>query len=124
MYWYVAHLLFSVRLKERTQDFYPLWENIYLLEACDDEEANRKAREIAIRYEKLDDGFTCDGFPAELKFEGIRRLRLCDVSGKPPIDGTELTYLNMEVANQDDIRRMIIGEPTRLIYENYKPEKK
>ena len=41
--WYSAHVILYVKFKHGIQGYYPVWENIHLIEATSREEALKKA---------------------------------------------------------------------------------
>src|SRR5438067_1848436 len=111
MNWYAAHLILYVRLKKRRQRRYPVWENIVLIRAATDDEAMAKAEQRGHEGEGDCDGsFTWEGDPAEWVFAGVRKLMLCDEAEARPRDGTELTYLELEVASKDALKKLVEGE--------------
>lgn len=117
MSWYAAHAVMYVRFKDDQQESYPFWENILLIEANSDEEALAKATQRAKEDEGDSRGtFTWLGRPAQWCFAGIRKLTSCEDSDNKPGDGTEITYLEMEVSDEDDFSRFINGEPVVVRY--------
>lgn len=117
MSWYTAHAIMYVRFKEGPQDSYPFWENIILIEADSDDEAMSKATKRAQEDEGDSQGtFTWSGRPAQWHFAGIRKLIACEDPDTAPGDGTEITYLEMEVSDKASFSKLINGEPVEVRY--------
>ncbi len=117
MSWYAAHAVMLVKFKDEHQDKYPFWENVILVEAQSDEEAFVKAAARA----RLDEGdsrgtFTWEGRPACWHFAGIRKLVACEEPNDKPNDGTEVTYLEMEIDDHDSFTKFMNGEPVLVRY--------
>lgn len=117
MSWYAAHAILYVKLKSGRQETVPFWENIYLIGADTEEEAMVKAIERA----REDEGdsrstFTWAGRPAAWCFAGIRKLVECESPDSQPGNGTEITYLEMEVDSEDALTRLMNGEPVEVWY--------
>ncbi len=118
---YAAHLILAVRFRDGVRDRFPCFENVVLVSAADDEEALRAAR----RYGEDEaarggDDFTWDGRPAYWEFVGVRKLIECRTPGGADDrvgPGTELTYSQLAVASEEDLRRLADGEPVPLTYE-------
>lgn len=124
MTWYAAQLLFYVRWKHKRQTRYPVWENIVLIGAKSEQEAFTKAEKRAHEDPCMDpdDSFTWEGAPAEWVFAGIRKLTLCVDERRRPTDGTEVTYLELEVGSRADLDKLIAGEPVSVRIEDGFPE--
>lgn len=117
MSWYAAHAIMVVKFKEGVQDSYPFWENILLVEAQSDEEAIVKATNRAKENEGDSQGsFTWGGRPAVWQFAGIRKLINCEDSDNQPTDGIEISYLEMELPDEETFSRFLNGEPVTVLY--------
>jgi hypothetical protein len=115
MTWYAAHLIMRVKFKDRDRTPISIWENIVLVQADSDEEAFRKASQRGQEGEGDSDGtFRWDGHPAEWVFAGVRKLTLCEDKNRRPGDGTEVSYLEMEVSSEDRLRKLVAGAPTSV----------
>jgi hypothetical protein len=126
MSWYAAHVIMAVRLIGQRQTRYPVWENIVLIEAGSEAEAFAKAEHIG-RGEEGDDGgtFRWGGQPATWVFRGIRKLTECVSAADRPGDGTEVSYVEMELDSQEAVDLLAAGEPVAVSYnERYRPLKK
>lgn len=116
--WYAAHIVMSVRFKDGAQDTYPLWENIVLLEAASDEEAERKAELKGREGEGDSDGSSrWADRPATWVFAGVRKVIACEDSRDRPGDGIEITYSEMVVDDEDSLAKLVGGEPVTVRYE-------
>lgn len=117
MSWYAAHAIMYVKFKDRQQDKYPMWENILLIEAQSDQDAMTKAIARAKEDEGDSEGtFTWEGRPATWCLGGIRKLVTCEFHATEPADGTEVTYLELEVSSQQDFVRFLNGETVMIKY--------
>jgi hypothetical protein len=120
--WYAAHLVLYVKLKQRRQTRFPAWENIVLIRARSEDEAFAKA-EARDRQDALpDDSFTWNGEQAEWVFAGVRKLTLCDDPEQRPGDGTEVSYLELELESKEALKRFVEGEPVSVRIEDGFPE--
>jgi hypothetical protein len=118
--WYTAHLVMYVKRKRRAGGRVPVWENIVLVRARSEEEAFEKARRKGKEAEGDDDGtFRWGGQPAEWVFAGIRKLTLCDDAEKRPGDGTEISYIEMEVASEQAVTRLVEGDAVVTIRDRF-----
>lgn len=108
--WYAAHLIMYVRYKHGKQTVFPVWENIVLIRAASEDEAFAKAEERAQLDVGDDDGsFRWDGNPAEWIFAGVRKLTTCVNPERRPGDGTEVTYIEMELPSLAAVRKLAAG---------------
>jgi len=116
--WYAANIIMYVKFKEGLQDKYPIWENIVLIEAKSEDEAYTKACKIGSQSEGDSQGtLLWDERPATWSLGGIRKIIKCDNSEERPSDGTEITYSQMEVYNEDDFIKLVKGEAVNIYYE-------
>jgi hypothetical protein len=112
MSWFAAHIIMGVKLKEGPQARIPVWENIVLIKAPSEEVALAKAQQRGRAEEGDDDGtFHWGGRPARWVFAGIRKLTLCQDDHRRPDDGTEVSFVEMEVASEDGLAKLVAGEP-------------
>ncbi len=115
MKWYAAHLVMYVKFRKDLQSDYPIWENIVLLKAKNEDDAFQKASERGLSDEGDDDAtFRWNSKPASWVFGGIRKLTLCEDSTARPNDGTEVTFLEMHASTKCDLERFISGEPVSM----------
>ena len=117
---YAAHIIMAVRYREPPQDAIPFYENVVLIDAGSDDEAWDKAEELG-REDATDDdpSFTWGDRPARWEFVGVRKLITCQPRGLDDAigPGTELTYSQMSVQNEDDLKKLVEGEPVQVNYE-------
>jgi hypothetical protein len=115
MNWFAAHLVLYVRFKKQPQSRFPVWENIVLFRAASEDEAFARAEHYGHAEEGDDDGsFHWDGEPACWVFVGVRKLTACVDPTSQPGDGTELTYLEMELDSREAVERLVNGEPVSV----------
>src|SRR5947209_17169270 len=111
MSWYAAHVVLYVKYKKGPQSKFPVWENVFLIEAATDEEAFAKAEARAREDEGDCDGsFRWGGRPATWVFAGIRKLVSCDDPDERPGHGSEVTYTEMQLDSEEAVRKMAAGE--------------
>ena len=138
MSWYAAHIISYVKFKDGIQDRFPLWENVVLIEAESEERALEEAAKIGQSdYDDTDDpddngDFTWNERPAYWVFAGIRKLIICNPVASVSVDmnitrddpdyrpghGTEVTYSTLEVGTQEELDRLVNGEPVTVLYED------
>src|SRR5262249_22828981 len=76
--WYATHAVLYVEWKDGIQPYVPVWENIYLVEAADGEDAERQANRLGEQDQGDDDGtFSWDGRAAKWVFAGVRKVIEC-----------------------------------------------
>lgn len=99
--------------------WYLIWENVFLIDAIDADQALAKAKACARQEEGDDEGsLTVNERPATLVFGGIRKVvSVCHVKPSDELgNGDEITYSEFEVADQDALQRFIRGEDTAVCY--------
>jgi hypothetical protein len=116
---YAAHAILYFRFKDTMQDYFPVWENVYLIDAGDGEDPEPKAIQRAKEDEGDSSGtMTYDGHPAELVFVGMRKI--ISVSHRNEegrlVAGDELTYSKFVVSERSDLERLARGEPATVEY--------
>ena len=114
MAWYAAHIVLYFRHKKRRQKRFVVWENIVLINAKSEEEAFAKAEERGRQDAGADDSLRLNDEPAELIFAGVRKLVLCPDEDRRPKDGTEVSYIEMEVQSEEAIHKLVAGEPVSV----------
>jgi hypothetical protein len=115
MTWYAAHLVMVVEYKHGRQTRFPVWENIVLVRAASVDEAFAKAEKRGQEDAgDDDDSFHWEGRPARWVFAGVRKLTTCEDPGQRPGDGTEVTYLEMELPSREMLEKYIAGEPVSV----------
>jgi hypothetical protein len=114
--WYAAHLLMYVKRKNKSRGRIPVWENIVLFKAESEEAAIAKALERGKQDEGDDGGtFRWAGEPATWVFAGIRKLTLCEDSEKRPLDGTEISYTEMEIDSEESLADLVAGKSKEVL---------
>lgn len=107
------------KLKSGVQDRFTIWENVYLIEAEDSEEAWAKAEDWAKREEGDSDGsLLVDDQPATQIFAGIRKMITVshwEEEGKLT-HGDEITYSEFQVTEEASIRQLVDGEEVTVEY--------
>jgi len=118
MAWYAASAILCVKFKDGVQDCYPVWENVYLIEAETDGEAFRLAEERAREAEGDSSGsFRWDGRPATWVFAGLRKLLTVSHEAPPALgSGDELTFSEFELADQRALERLVAGGEVGVTY--------
>ncbi len=108
-----------VQFKDGVQNHYPVWENILLIEAPDDDAAN----ELAVVRAKEDEGgsdsgFTWDDRPATWVYAGLRKLiKVAHRSVSEEIGpGDELSYSEFDLPNREALDRLVAGDEVDLRY--------
>jgi hypothetical protein len=117
---YAAHLIMAVKFDDAPQDRYPVYENVVLVEAETDERALEVATEIGRREEQEGSPFRWDGRPARWSFAGVRKLIECQTPGSDDEElrpGTEVTYSQLVLGSEEDLRKLVDGEPVNVLYE-------
>jgi hypothetical protein len=119
MNWYCAHIVMFVELKAAPQKRFPVWENVILFEARNEEDAFEQAERHG-RAEAGDDGGTFEWgeSPARWVFAGVRKLTECDTPSPGFASGTELTYTEFEVGSRDDVKRLASGKPVKALFHD------
>jgi len=126
--WFAAHVVMYVKYKNtETQSDYPVYENIYLIEAESVDIAYEKAHKIGKKNEGDSAGtFMWGEEPAQWIFGGIRKLIECQNSpeqliaepngNNKPLDGSEITYSQFIVKNRENLEKLINGQDVKLLY--------
>jgi hypothetical protein len=114
MTWYAAHIIMQVQFKEAKQYKFPVWENVFLIEASSDDDALRKAEEIGESLEGDSHGtFLWEDIPSKWVFRGVKKLNVlsnpADIENKPG-DGCEVTYTTLEFSCENDMKKFVNGE--------------
>lgn len=123
MTWYGASVVTVIKVQQGKQDTFPVFEDVFLVEADNRESAFKKAEGYGLELENLDDNLEFKGIPAKRKFLGIRKLRsICnppaanDLDNSPPENGTEITHSFFEIDNEADLKRFAEGKRVLVSY--------
>jgi hypothetical protein len=112
-----------VKFREGEQAAFPVWENLYLVQAGSEDEAFAKAEKLGLAAEGDDDGsFRWGDRPARWVFGGVRKLTLCQDSHRRPGDGTELSYIQMSVRSERALHKLIDSDRVGVEYREEFPE--
>lgn len=122
MTWFAASIIVTTRPIDDSSGPIFVHENIVLFEGKDSDGAYAKATEYANAAIVADDTLTLDDKPAVESFAGIRKLisisnpHPLDQDKDPPTTGTEITYSCFEVANDQDLAKLVQGEDVVIRY--------
>lgn len=129
--WYAAHVITSIRTKNKKRKWINLYETIFLVKGRTGAEAWKKAEKLgkqeAMGYSA--GGTLDDGTPAKIKYEGIRKLMRVmntyehdpEINRQRPNDGTDLTHSQFGVRNQDELKKLVRGKQVTVEYYEQKP---
>ncbi|GAB2876451.1 hypothetical protein GCM10027277_52330 [Pseudoduganella ginsengisoli] len=116
MEWFAAHIVLRVVFKTQNQSTFPAWENVYLIEAPDEDIALSKAESIGLSLERDGDcSFEWNGQPARWSFCGVRKLISLVSATDPenkPTDGCEVTYASFEFESEKAVEDFVNCEET------------
>jgi hypothetical protein len=120
--WFAAHVIMYFKFKDGQQDSYPVWENVFLVEAPNAEEGHQKAERLGQADEGDSGGsLTCGGRPCTLTYAGIRKLVTVqggvDNPGDLPADGAEVTYSQLVLKDAKALAWLVGGKPVTVRYE-------
>lgn len=119
MPWFAAHAIVYFKLKSGSQDRFTVWENVYLIEAQNKDEAWEKAETWARQQESYDDdSLKQDGQSATSVFAGIRKLMTVfhwEEEGRLR-NGDEITFSEFQVPDEESIRELVKGEEVSVEY--------
>jgi hypothetical protein len=122
MTWFAAHLILYIKFKQGSQEHFPVWENVVLIKAESEEEAFAKAEQRGREEEGDDDGTLRWGErPATWVFAGVRKLTACQDAEKRPGDGSEITYLELDVDSLAAVEQLAAGQPVAVRYQDRFP---
>jgi Domain of unknown function (DUF4288) len=114
MKWYAAHIILYFKLRGRKQSSFRVWENIVLIRAKDADEANAKAEKYGRQEAEDDESLTWGGHRAKTIFAGVRKVTLCVEPEERPTDGTEITYIEMDLKSEQAIQKLVGMQPVSV----------
>jgi hypothetical protein len=122
MAWFSATLISVIRLRSGEQDSYPVWEDICLIEAPNDDEAFRLAEELGKSRDSDDSTLTLNGEPAKMSFLGVRKVArvinsLDAPEDAPPLHGSEIAFSKYNISTSSDLEKLVLGESVPVVYE-------
>jgi Domain of unknown function (DUF4288) len=122
--WYAAHIIVSHRpINPDDEGDISLYENVVLISAKDDDEANFKAQQYGENSIVQDDTLTTmEGVHLETAFVGVRKI--IEIQNPPslnsaetvPVDGTEITYSKFAVKDEEALAKLVNGEEVLIDY--------
>jgi hypothetical protein len=123
MPWYAAHAIVSYRTIKPSKGEIHVYENVILISAKDDDEANSKAQQYGEAYIVKDETLTTmEGEPVEESFVGIRKIIEirnpfslspdCD----KPVDRVEITYSSFKVKDEQALADLVNGDEVLISY--------
>jgi hypothetical protein len=117
MAWFAAHLICYFKYREGKQDVFPVWENVYLVEAEDSDSAWEKAEKLAEEMETDSETLELNDKPAQYVYAGIRKL-ISVFHWEEGIlkHGDEITYSEFNVFDEKDIQKLVDGEEVKIEY--------
>lgn len=119
MAWFAAHAIMYFKLKSGVQDRFTIWENVYLIEAENSDEAWKKAAAWAKQEEgDSGDSLMVDEQPATLVFAGIRKMITVshwEEEGQLR-HRDEITYSEFQVSDEKSIRQLVDGKEVSVEY--------
>lgn len=119
---YCAHAIFYFKLTEANQDSFLVHENVYLIDAADEDQALISAIQLAKeREDRSEDGhLELNEEKAAYVFGGIRKL--IEVETAPHaantagLAGLELTYSEFEVDTIEQVQALADGDMVETLY--------
>ena len=120
MGWFSVSLLVAYKPKVEDPDGILVEEQVYLIEASDDNHARQLAADIGREIASVEDCLEIGGQPAKREYVGIRRIVTTqnlygDADGLPR-HGCELTYCQFLVASDDDLKRLATEGDVKVTY--------
>jgi hypothetical protein len=120
MPWFAVHAIMHHELTDGgPQESYLVYENVYLIEGADRKHAQEQAKVIAKEDETDCSGtLTINERPGRLVFSGIRKVVsvLHAPGSKNVASGDEVTYSEYEVADREQLQRLVEGEEVSILY--------
>lgn len=119
---FCAHAIFYFKLLDQKQDSFLLHENVYFIEAEDENSASEVAFEIGKQNEDLsEDGhLQINEKGAAYIFAGLRKIIEVELTPHQVVVhgllGLELTYSEFEVDSLEQVRALVRGEMVEILY--------
>jgi Domain of unknown function (DUF4288) len=124
MTWYAASIIIAFRTEQKDRSPILVHENVILIEAPNEDEAMKKAKTAGENQVQSDasEDLRVGNRPAHIDFIGVRKL--ITVSNPSPlsqdkdrpVDGTEVTYSQFELPDEDALMRLSNGDDVTLRY--------
>lgn len=123
MTWFTASVIVAIKPLAESAGPIQVYENNYLIEATDFEEARKKADVIGKSEVSVqDDELTLDGAPAKWVYIGVRKIMTVsnptplDLDKDKPLSGTELNYSVYQVADDETLEKLANGGAVTVQY--------
>ena len=120
MAWFVAHAIFLIEPKNGKGQDLTVWENSYLVEAGDFDEAKLKAEKHGAEVEKANDDLKVGDTKAGYTFLGIRKVIARSGSAQEEsddlIDTEEISYSEYRVSSKEDALALVKGGEVSVVY--------
>jgi len=113
--WYAAHLINYFDFLDEPKCNFLAWEDIVLVEANSDDEAEKKAWELGEDRIVNDDNTRIDGRMVVQKFLGVRKIIECS----PSFDletGTEISFSQFRIRDIESAKKLAEGQEVDLKY--------
>ena len=125
MSWFAAHEIEYFKVIKGKQDFFRVWENVYLIEAENSDEAWEKAERLSKEHQVDYKTSGINGQPAKSVVAGIRKIvEVSHWEEKGVLrHADEITYNEFNVSDERDVQKMMNGEPVKVEFLNLYSEK-
>jgi hypothetical protein len=109
---WAVHVAMVWRYKNRRQRYFPVWEDVYIVDASDSLTAVDMALGMAREYEASSrvDHSTLRGQEATEVVAGVRKVNRC-------FEDAEATHSKFLVDGRENLERFVAGQPVRLLLE-------
>ncbi len=116
MPWFSVHAIIAFKKDDSTSPEVYGYENIYLIEAETHEAAEIKAMPTLIEEANVSDDSRVDNVPVKLCHVAIRKtISIFNTDNgdndKPPSDGSEFTYFDLEFPDERNFFAYLSNEP-------------
>ncbi len=118
MAWFAVHQIEYFKYRQGKQDVFPVYENIYLFEAENSDEAREKAENFFKEVNFDDKTLTLEDKPAKSINAGIRKIVEITHWDEEGIlkSKDEITWNEFNVFDEKDIEKILKGEYVNVEY--------
>ena len=124
MTWYAASIIVAFRTEQKDGSPILVHENVILIEAPNEDEAMNKAKAAGENQVQSDasENLRVGNRAARREFIGVRKLIAVSnpwplsQDNDRPVDGTEVTYSEFELADENELVRLSNGDDVTLRY--------
>lgn len=118
MAWYAAHEIEYFKYREGEQDVFPVWGNIYLIEADNIDNAWSKAKKFVKENDFDDETLKLNDKPAKSVSAGIKKITEVKHYDEDGVlkSGDEITWNEFNVFDEKDIQKILDGEYVNVEY--------